>query len=145
MIEIGGELRASMKKNKDSFWKVAIESPDGKQNEQLVLNLVDHAMATSGTYRNFYYENDKKYTHIINPETGNPISHNLLSVTVIAKDCLFADAWATALMVLGEKKGLDIAQKNNLKAYFIMADTHDGSYKTLSTTAFSSYYEKKGL
>ena len=143
LVEIGGELRASKKKDRNNFWKVGIESPGEKKGNQLVLNLTGQAMATSGTYRNFYYKERKKLTHIIDPQTGRPVTHHLLSVTVIAEDCLSADAWATALMVLGEEKGMAIAQNNNLKAYFIVANGNDHPHKALSTTAFSSYYEKR--
>ena len=143
LVEIGGELRASEKKDKDNFWQVGIQSPKEKKGSQLVLNLTRQAMATSGTYRNFYYKDKKKHTHIINPITGHPIAHNLLSVTVIAQDCLTADAWATALMVLGVKKGMKLASQYALKAYFIVADSNGLPHKTLSTAAFSSYYKRR--
>ena len=81
------------------------------------------AMATSGNYRNFYYKNGKKYAHTINPKTGYPVQHNILSATVLAKDCATADAYATSFMVLGLDKAKSILDNHpELMAYFIYSD-----------------------
>ena len=84
-------------------------------------------MATSGNYRNFYYKNGKKYAHTIDPKTGYPVQHNILSATVLAADCTTADAYATAFMVLGMERSQAILQKHpELMAYFIYTD-HKGN------------------
>jgi len=87
------------------------------------VKLPDRALATSGNYRNFYEENGKKYAHTIDPKTGYPVQHSLLSATVLADDCMTADAYATAFMVLGLEKGVDLARKlPGIEVYFIYAD-----------------------
>lgn len=128
MVEIGGELFASGSKPFDEDWLVGIEKPiddpSGMQKEvELVLPLKDKAMATSGNYRNFYVRDGKKFAHEINPKTGYPVNHNLLSATVIANDCMTADAWATAFMVMGFEEAKRISQtKKDLEVAFIYAD-----------------------
>ena len=83
-------------------------------------------MATSGSYRNFFEFNGKKYSHTINPDTGYPVNHNVVSVTIIADNCANADAYATAMMVLGHKDGLQIIEKNdNLEAVFLVGEAED--------------------
>ena len=93
------------------------------QENQTVLQITDQAMATSGNYRNFYYEGGKKYAHTINPHTGKPAQSDILSATVIAPSCAVADAYATAFMVLGSEKAKEILKKHpELKVYFILSD-----------------------
>ena len=90
---------------------------------QSVLNVTDMAMATSGNYRNFYYKGGKKYAHTIDPKTGYPVQHSLLSATVLAKDCATADAYATSFMVLGIDGAKKILERHpELMAYFIYSD-----------------------
>ena len=90
---------------------------------QTVLNVTNKAMATSGNYRNFYYKNGKKYAHTIDPKTGYPVQHNILSATVLAADCATADAYATAFMVMGLDGAKDVLKKHpELMAYFIYSD-----------------------
>jgi thiamine biosynthesis lipoprotein len=106
IIEIGGEVRSKGKNRHGKPWRIGIDKPvEGNmfpgQLLQAVLQLSDKAMATSGNYRSYYEEDGKKYAHTINPATGYPVSHNLLSATVIADDCMTADAYATAIMVMG--------------------------------------------
>lgn len=128
MVEIGGEIVASGLSEKRVPWKIGVTKPvddsTQQQNElQTVLNVTDMAMATSGNYRNFYYKGGRKYAHTIDPKTGRPVQHNILSATVLAKDCATADAYATAFMVLGldgAKKVL--AQHTDLMAYLICSD-----------------------
>jgi thiamine biosynthesis lipoprotein len=129
MIEIGGEIVTSGISSKRVPWKIGVTKPtDDSLNTnteiQTILNVTDKAMATSGNYRNFYYKGGKKYAHTINPKTGYPVQHNILSSTVIANDCATADAYATSFMVLG----LDGAEKvlnrhPELMAYFIYTDS----------------------
>jgi len=90
---------------------------------QTILNVTDKAMATSGNYRNFYYKGGKKYAHTIDPATGYPVQHNILSSTVIANNCATADAYATAFMVMGlDKAKRVLEQHKEIMAYFIYAD-----------------------
>lgn len=125
MVEIGGEIVTSGNSEKRLPWKIGVTKPvddsisvDGEL--QTVLNLTDKAMATSGNYRKFYYKNGKKYAHTIDPKTGKPVQHNILSATVIAKDCATADAYATAFMVLGLEKTKRVLEKHpELMAYLI--------------------------
>ena len=89
----------------------------------MILNITDRAMATSGNYRNFYYKDGKKYAHTIDPKTGYPVQHSILSATVIANRCAIADAYATSFMVLGLNKSIAILKRHpELMAYFIISD-----------------------
>lgn len=131
MIEIGGEVVTSGISKKRIPWKIGVTKPtddslNTNQELQTVLNITDMAMATSGNYRNFYYKNGKKYAHTINPKTGYPVQHNILSATVLAPNCATADAYATSFMVLGMEKAKQILEKHpELMAYFIYSD-HKG-------------------
>lgn len=125
MIEIGGEIVASGISEKRVPWKIGVTKPtddslNTNQAIETVLNVTDCGMATSGNYRNFYYKNGKKYAHTIDPHTGYPVQHNILSSTVIAKDCATADAYATSFMVLGLKGAQKVLEKHpELMVYFI--------------------------
>lgn len=127
MIEIGGEIVTSGKSEKRLPWKIGVTKPtddslNTNQELETVLNVTDKAMATSGNYRNFYYKGGKKYAHTIDPKTGYPVQHSLLSSTVLASNCATADAYATAFMVLGIDKAKVVLQKHpELMAYFIYA------------------------
>jgi len=93
-------------------------------------------MATSGNYRKFYVENGVKYSHTIDPATGYPVTHNLLSATIVADDCMSADAFATACMVMGLEKSIDmISQLDELDGYFIYSGD-DGAFETYATEGF---------
>ncbi|MCI6671163.1 MAG: FAD:protein FMN transferase [Prevotella sp.] len=128
MVEIGGEVVVAGKNSKQADWKVGINKPTedsiNLSNElQTILNISDIAMATSGNYRNFYYKDGVKYAHTIDPKTGYPVRHSLLSATVLAKDCTTADAYATAFMVMGTERAKNILKEHpELMAYFIYAD-----------------------
>lgn len=128
MVEIGGEIVTSGKNEKQSNWRIGINKPTddslNTSNElQNVIDVTDIAMATSGNYRNFYYKNGKKYAHTIDPKTGYPVQHNILSATVLSKTCAQADAYATAFMVLGLDGAKKILAKHpDLLAYLIYAD-----------------------
>ena len=134
MIEIGGEIVTSGISEKRLPWKIGVTKPtddslNTNQNLQTVLNVTDRAMATSGNYRNFYYKNGKKLAHTIDPRTGYPVQHSLLSATVLAHSCAEADGYATAFMVLGIEKSKAVLDKHpELMAYFIYADK-DGKTK----------------
>lgn len=128
MVEIGGEVITCGNSPKRIPWKIGVTKPvddslNTQQEQQAVLNVTDMAMATSGNYRNFYYKGGKKYAHTIDPKTGYPVQHSLLSATVLAKDCATADAFATAFMVMGIEKAKKVLEKHSeLMAYFIYAD-----------------------
>ena len=132
MVEIGGEVVTQGINPERLPWKIGVTKPiDDSLNTnnqiQTVLNVTDKAMATSGNYRNFYYKNGQKYAHTIDPKTGYPVQHNILSATVLAADCTTADAYATAFMVLGMERSQAILQKHpELMAYFIYTD-HKGN------------------
>lgn len=128
MVEIGGEVVTRGISEKRVPWRIGVNKPtdDSLQTNtelQTVLNVTDKAMATSGNYRNFYYKNGKKYAHTIDPKTGYPVQHNILSATVIADDCATADAYATSFMVLGLDGAQKILAKHpTLLAYLIYSD-----------------------
>ena len=135
LVEIGGEVAVRGSK-KGKPWKVGIQIPtqtaDGARESFESLPLPDHrAVATSGNYRNYFEEDGVRYTHILDPRTGQPERTNLLSVTVVAPDCATADAYATAFMVLGHEKSAQIVKQHpELEAWFIVADG-DGGWKTI--------------
>ncbi len=128
MVEIGGEIVTSGINAQRLPWKIGVTKPTDDSLSvsgelQTVLNVTDKAMATSGNYRNFYYKGGKKYAHTIDPKTGYPVQHSLLSATVLAKDCATADAYATSFMVLGIDKAKKILERHpELMAYFIYSD-----------------------
>lgn len=128
MVEIGGEIVVKGKNPEGENWRIGVEQPkdDHSVNDEAVvavLDLSDVGMATSGNYRNFYYQGHRKLAHTIDPHTGYPVQHSILSSTVIAKDCATADAYATSFMVLGLKKARKVlARHPELEAYFIYAD-----------------------
>lgn len=125
MVEIGGEIVAKGVSQKKQPWRIGVTKPTDDSlsvNNELetVLQLTDIAMATSGNYRNFYYKDGKKYAHTIDPKTGKPVQHNVLSATVLAPSCARADAYATSFMVLGLEKAQEILSRHKeLKAYLI--------------------------
>ncbi len=138
MVEIGGEIRLKGHNIEGKAWRIAIEKPSPQQRMiQKVLPISDIAMATSGDYRNYFEQDGVRYSHTLDPRTGMPINHRLASVTVLNKSCMNADAWATALSVLGEDKGLILAEKRQLAAYFIVKT--DAGFAELSTTAFKRF------
>lgn len=127
MVEIGGEIVTSGLSENRLPWKIGVTKPsdnktDMNQEVETILNVTDKAMATSGNYRNFYYKGGKKYAHTIDPKTGYPVQHSLLSATVLAKNCATADAYATSFMVTGVEKAEALLEKHpELMAYFIYA------------------------
>lgn len=128
MIEIGGEIVTCGLNEKRVPWKIGVTKPvddslNNQQEIQTILNVTNKAMATSGNYRKYYYKNGKKYAHTIDPKTGYPVQHNILSSTVFADNCATADAYATAFMVTGLDGAKKILAKHpELMAYFIYAD-----------------------
>lgn len=144
MIDIGGELVMKGKNPKMGTWRIGINKPiddslSVNQELQTVLEITDVGLATSGNYRNFYYKDGKKYAHTIDPRTGYPIQHNILSSTVVAKDCATADAYATSFMVLGLDSAKTICNAHpELDAYFIYTK-EDGTTDIYFTEGMKRY------
>ncbi len=121
LIEVGGELKARGRKTDGTPWRVGIERPEGDVRTALMtLDLVDMAVATSGDYRNYYEVDGVRYSHIIDPRTRAPVRHSGASVTVLHGEAVFADAWATALSVLGPEEGYELAEQEGLAALFLV-------------------------
>ena len=134
MVEIGGEVVAQGHNEKQQAGRIGVSKPIDDSlavhtELQTVLHMTHHAMATSGNYRNFYYKNGRKYAHTINPKTGMPVQHNILSATVITNSCAKADAYATAFMVMGLDSAKAVMKRHpEMMAYFI-CDDGKGGYK----------------
>ena len=148
MVEIGGEIVTKGISQRRMPWKIGVTKPvddslSVNQEIQSVINVTDKAMATSGNYRNFYYKGGKKYAHTIDPHTGYPVQHNILSSTVIANDCATADAYATAFMVMGIEKAKALLKRHpELMAYFIYSDK-EGKNKTWSSESLKGKIVEK--
>ena len=138
LVEIGGEVSVAGRKPDGSVWRLAIETP-GEDAEQVnrVVTLNNRALATSGDYRNYYEFNGQRYSHTLDPQTGKPITHNLASVTVIAENCMRADALATGFTVMGFEEAMELAVRENIPAYFIVRG--EAGFETHHTPAFSSF------
>lgn len=137
MVEIGGELRCKGRNTKNEFWKAGIDKPTdtlATRALQTVVSLENKALATSGSYRKYYTKDGKKYAHVIDPFTGFPTSHNLLSVSVIATTCADADAFATALLCMGTEKAIAWLSTHSVEAYLIYEEK--GRLKTFQTKEF---------
>lgn len=120
LVSVGGAVLTRGKNAEDKPWKVAIQKPTDKENAvQAVVDLQGHGISTSGSYRNYYELDGKRISHIIDPTTGRPIQHKLVSATVIATTALEADGWDTGLMVLGEEQAKALALRENLAVYLI--------------------------
>lgn len=121
LVEIGGEMRSFGRKADGSSWTAGIEIPDALPRQiHAALHLDDQSLATSGDYRNYFEVDGQRYSHTIDPATGRPVTHNLTSVSVLADDCLTADALATAIEVLGPERGMKLAEQQNVLIYQIL-------------------------
>lgn len=144
LVEIGGEVRASGYKPGRQLWRIGIDRPiDDPENKdkilQEVVSLTNKSLATSGNYRRYYIKDGQKYSHTINPQTGYPVAHKLLSATVVADNCLDADAYATSLMVMGiDKAKLFLDHHPELLAYLIYSKP-DGGFEVFYTPALLPY------
>lgn len=144
LVEIGGEVRTKGFNQNGQVWRIGIDKPIDDSlaiDEQIqqIIQLSGKAIATSGDYRKFYYKNGIKYSHTINPKTGFPVNHNLLGVSVIAQDCMTADAFATGFMVLGVDKSIEIAKKDtSIDVFLIYSDKND-SLCVKMTDGFKKY------
>lgn len=144
MVDIGGEVVVKGKNPTNNLWRIGINKPIDdslaiNQDIQVVLEVTDLGMATSGNYRNYYYKDGKKYAHTIDPRTGYPVQHSILSSTVVAEDCMTADALATSFMVMGLEEAEAFCKANpKIDAYFIYSG-EDGEFKTYYTEGMKKY------
>lgn len=137
MVDVGGEVRTRGRNAQGEAWRIGIEEPDAlPQRARHVVPLSGLAMATSGDYRNYFELDGQRYSHEIDPVSGAPITHALASVTVVAGDCLRADALATALIVLGPERGPALAEASGIAAQFIVR--RGGALSDHETRAFSA-------
>ncbi|MBB6095732.1 thiamine biosynthesis lipoprotein [Povalibacter uvarum] len=138
MIDIGGEVRARGRNAQGAAWRIAIERPvDAEPEPFAIAQIDDMAITTSGEYRHYVMRDGHRYSHTIDPRTGRPVEHALASVAVVQPTALEADAWATALNVLGENEGYELAEKLRIPALFIVAKG-DGLEHRM-TTPFAKY------
>lgn len=139
LVEIGGEVRAKGKNDRNEIWKIGIDKPleNGERAIQTVVELPNHALATSGSYRKFTIREGKKFSHTLDPKTGKPVTHNLLSASVLAKNCTLADAFATACMVIGKEKALQLAKQEGFEVYLI-SSTHNGGLEISKSEGFKT-------
>ena len=144
MVDIGGEVVLKGKNPRMKTWRIGINKPvedslSVNQELQTILEVSDVGMATSGNYRKFYYKDGKRYAHTIDPRVGTPVQHNILSATVIAKDCTTADAYATAFMVMGLEEAKAFCEAHpELHAYFI-CDGEGDSYEIFATPGMEKF------
>ena len=139
MVEVGGEVRAQGHSLAHRPWRIAVEPPHiDKPAAQRVLPLSDLAMATSGTYRNYFDAGGRRYSHTIDPDSGWPIAHRTISVSVVDPSCMTADGLATALLVLGTDKGLRLAERNGLSALFMLEK--DDRIEEITTSQFRNRF-----
>jgi thiamine biosynthesis lipoprotein len=142
LIEIGGELVASGVNEKGELWKVGINRPDETASASdlySIIALENRGMATSGNYRNYYIKGSVKISHTINPATGYPVNHSLLSATVLAKDCMTADAYATALMVMGVERAIQLDSALSEIEVFLIYGDGKGGYATFASESLKPY------
>jgi thiamine biosynthesis lipoprotein len=145
MVEIGGEVVCRGTNSKGDIWSIGIENPivaeDGGKEISSIIKMENKALATSGNYRNFYIKDGKKYAHTLDPKTGYPVQHSLLSSTVIAQDCMDADAYATAFMVMGVEKSIEFLKQNtDIQALLIYDE--GGTMKIFMTEELKKYVVK---
>ena len=144
MVDIGGEVVVRGTNPQSAPWRIGINKPvddslSVKGELQTVLHITDASMATSGNYRNFYYKGGKKYAHTIDPRTGYPVQHEILSATIIASDCMSADAYATAFMVMGLERAIAFAEAHpEIDAYLIYSHK-EGEHKVYQTRGIKKY------
>ena len=138
MLEVGGELQLRGHSPRGDAWRIAVERPEqGRGTFQAAVNVSNVGVATSGDYRNYFERDGQRYSHIIDPRTGYPVQHDLVSVTVIHPSTALADAWATALCVLGTERALDLAERVGLAVYLVYRDAD--ALKPVWSTKFGPF------
>ena len=146
MVEIGGDLVTSGTNPEGDSWRIGIERPDARvQTVEEIVQTTNVGLATSGDYRNYFEEDGIRYSHIIDAQTGRPITHGTASVTVLAENAMLADGWATALLVLGQERGLKIAEEEGLAVLFITRDStsEDVTFTTTTSSHFDGLQTKE--
>ena len=133
IVDIGGEVRAQGTRADGNSWRVGIEHPDGEVAQ--VISLSNSHIATSGSYRNYRIEDGKRLSHIIDGVTGRPIEHDLVSVSVVHESTMLADAWATALLVVGEPAAKDLIHEQGLVAQLTVY--REGGFKRFASNEFN--------
>lgn len=135
LVEVGGEIFARGQKAEGKPWRIAIEAPnDDGRHAQIVIPLSNIGVATSGDYRNFFQQDGKRFSHTLDGRTGYPVDHGLASVSVLHESVALADAWATALTVLGAQQGVKLADELELAAFFI--ERTENGFKQTSSRQF---------
>lgn len=138
LVSVGGALVSRGMNGDDKPWRVAIQKPTDRENAvQAIVDINGHGISTSGSYRNYYELDGKRISHVIDPQTGHPINHKLVSVTVIAPTALEADGWDTGLMVLGPEKAQQVAHEQGLAVYMIVKE--DDGFKTWMSPQFRTF------
>ncbi len=138
MVAVAGAIRVRGHNAKGMPWAIAVEEPTpGRRAVHRIIQVTDGGLSTSGDYRNYFEEDGKRYSHEIDPQTGRPIEHRLASVTVIGETAARADGLATALMVLGEERGPQVAEAEGIAALFIVRT--EGGFREEATPAFARY------
>lgn len=138
MVEVGGEIRTHGRNGQGQPWRLAIERPDVMPQQALhIVPLSGQSLATSGDYRNFFMQAGRRYSHEIDPVSATPVAHALASVSVVADHCMAADAWSTALFVLGPQRGMATARQLGLAAYFVLRQP-DGQLVEQASPAFAA-------
>ncbi|MCL2898517.1 FAD:protein FMN transferase ApbE [Brenneria tiliae] len=138
LVSVGGAISSRGVNAEGVPWRVAIQKPTDRENAiQAAVDLQGYAISTSGSYRNYFEQDGKRYSHVIDPASGKPITHQLVSVTVIAPTALEADGWDTGLMVLGTEKALKLAERQGLAVYLITKT--DQGFSAVMTPQFKSF------
>jgi len=144
MVEIGGEITMKGVNEKGNCWRIGIDKPTDdstamRRELQIILSICDKAVATSGNYRNYYMKDGVKYSHTIDPLTGYPSEQNILGATIIADDCMTADAYATAFMAMGLDKSVGVAHKIPGLHYYFIYVKPDGSVDSMFSDEFDQF------
>ena len=148
MIEVGGEVRTAGHNSRGAAWHIGIvtpeDDPDGNNSNLQAIAMLDgrYGLATSGNYRNFYERDGRKYGHTINPATGYPAEQDVLSATVIAPTSIEADAYATALMVMGREKARLLASEHKELAYYLIYIDVNDSIRTEQSPSFDKFLKR---
>lgn len=137
LVDIGGEVVARGERGPDTPWRIGITKPNlnnegAQEGLQEILSVRNIAMATSGNYRNFYYDGEERRSHTIDPRTGYPVQHSVLSATVISSSCMRADALATACMVLGEQEAIEMIERAGDAACYLLVAQGDSLVPVMS-------------
>lgn len=138
MVEIGGDLVTSGRNEDGQPWRIGIETPDPLvQNLQQIVGISGLGLATSGDYRNYFEVDGQRYSHILDARTGRPVTHRTASATMLAENAMLADAWATAMLVMGRERGLEVAEAQGLPVLFI--ERTDAGFAATPSTRFAEF------